>query len=894
MRKLIYLLLSVFLILVSCKSERKTCRIGVSQCSDDEWRRVMNDELRREILFYPETELVFRTAYDDNDRQIADIEWFISQKVDALIIAPNEADAIAPVIGKAYDSGIPVILVDRKINSEKYTAYVGADNFEIGYRAGEYIVSRLAGEGRVLELTGLSGSTPAKERHAGFLAALENSPSVSVDVRETDWTDSVAFVQFTRYLEESGLPDVVYAHNDAAAYAAHKAAKKIGSEDECTFVGIDALPGKGMGVDMVSSGILNASLIYPTGGETVIKVTMAVINGEPYQRENKLSTELVTSDNARIMQMQTSQIHMLDEKIETLNGLLNSSMLRYASQRKILLVFVGLLCLVLLLLMLAIYGFRKLARMNHILSEQKREIEEQREAKLSFFTNVSHDFRTPLTLISDPVNQLKKSINLDDHDRYLLDIIYKNVTILRRLVNQILDFRKYESGKLELVLSDFDIVAALKDWTDIFSDLAYGKHITLNFEAAPECEGLRVVADMEKIERIAYNLLSNAFKFTPSNGTVSVRIALSDDRSRIIWTVSDSGIGMSDAHVNRVFEKFYQAPSVHHSGSGIGLALAKAFVEMHGGLIVVTSAKGAGTVFTIELPVVQQRDGTIAPDRHEHMSIMKDGALFDANQGTSPQMDDVYERGERECVLVVDDNADVRGYIRSLLIDRYNVIEASNGKEGLKKAVKSVPDAVICDVMMPVMDGMELCRSLKASVQTSHIPVMMLTAYSADEQKIMGYECGADSYISKPFTSDLLLARLRNLIDGHMRLQSIFGDTIPLSSESIAEIDKDFIGKLRKVIEDNLDNSSMTVEILGEKMCLGRVQLYRKTKALTGYSPNEYLRIARLKKASALLSSTDMTVAEVAYSVGFTSASYFAKCYREYFGETPKEFQKKV
>ena len=243
--------------------------------------------------------------------------------------------------------------------------------------------------------------------------------------------------------------------------------------------------------------------------------------------------------------------------------------------------------------------------------------------------------------------------------------------------------------------------------------------------------------------------------------------------------------------------------------------------------------------------------------------------------------------------MIIDDNADVRDYVRSLLKDDYAVIEAADGRAGLKKAMKYVPDAIICDVMMPVMDGLECCKQLKSELQTSHIPVMLLTACSLDEQRIQGFECGADSYIAKPFNSKLLLVRLRNLIDNHKRLKQFFGDRTTLSKESVSEVDKGFADRFRRLIEDNLSDSELSVEDLGSKMGLSRVQLYRKIKALTNYSPVELLRIARLKKAASLLASSEKTISEITYEVGFTSPSYFTKCYKEYFGENPTDFLKR-
>ena len=660
---------------------------------------------------------------------------------------------------------------------------------------------------------------------------------------------------------------------------------------------------------MVANGILDATFIYPTGGDRVIQLAMDILEGRNYPHETLLSTALVNRQNARIMQMQTTHITTLDEKIEKLNNQLDAFLLRYSAQQMFLYACIVILILVGILLVFVIRAFWTKNRLNAELSKQKQQLEEQRDqlitlsrqledathAKLSFFTNVSHDFRTPLTLIADPVEQLLQSHNLSEHEHFLLNIIHKNVTVLLRLVNQILDFRKFEDGKLQLHLSRFDLHASLLEWSDAFRTLSFRKHIHFRITADEQAD-YTVTADAEKLERILYNLLSNAFKFTPENGSISVGLALFNQEGEPAFRlqVTDTGVGMPAEHVRHIFDSFYQI-DVHHAGSGIGLALVKAFVEMHHGSIHVDTTEGQGTCYTIEMPVCQK--GMIDPDttRSAALANLKEGAVLAADQETLQTAETATAPEDKESVLVIDDNQDIRDYVRSILQDDYNILEAANGQEGIRLAMKYVPDVIICDVMMPVMDGMECCRRLKSELQTSHIPVMMLTAYAVDEQKIKGYECGADSYISKPFSARLLTVRLRNLIDNRHRLQNFFSDKSnqPLQKAAVTDVDKDFLEKLRELIGQKLPDPNLSVEELGEQIGLSRVQLYRKTKALCGYAPNELLRIARLKRASLLLASTEKTVSEITYEVGFSSPSYFTKCYKEYFGESPTDFLKR-
>lgn len=914
---MILLTTAVALAASACSSAKGEYLIGVSQCSDDSWRDQMNMEIRREVMSLPGVEVEIRSADDDNSRQISDIEYFMAKGADVLVIAPNEADAIAPAVEKVYDSGIPVILVDRKINSEKYTAYVGADNREIGREIGRYVSGRLGGRGRIAELRGLAGSTPAKERHDGLMESLAGEDGIAVAVSaDAGWSYSSAKAVFDSILNVCPEIDMVIAHNDMMAAGARDAAAERGMEGNMLFVGVDAIAGDGLGLDMVRKGILDASFIYPTGGDKVVQAAIAALEKRPFPRETLLSTALVNGNNARIMQMQNVHIDALDKKIENLNVRLDNAALLYASYR---IYFIICLSLLLAVVVLLVFLGRERARLkarNEEIERQRnqsvelsRRLEEATRAKITFFTNVSHDFRTPLTLIADPVRQLMSDGKLGEHEKFLLGIIDKNVLLLLRLVNQIMDFRKYESGNLNISMEPFDACASVRNWAESFRSLSFRKHIKFSVSVpGTEC---RVVSDKEKVERILYNLLSNAFRFTGENGEVSVNLSFENFSGGgdsqvpsagifLVLEVSDTGVGMSAEHISHIFENFYQA-DVHHSGSGIGLAIVKAFTEALGGTVGLKSIQGRGTTFTVRIPVDrapaaedgEEADSVADPPGNDALPLFREGAVADADAESIGVSSSEHLSPSMKTVLVVEDNKDVREYLKSLLGGEYNVIEASDGSSGVRLAAKYVPDAVICDVMMPVMDGMECCRRIKENFATSHVPVMMLTAYSMDEQKIKGYECGADSYISKPFSSALLKTRLKNLIDNRKRLYEYFEEGGRPDSGSVSsDMDRDFLGRLRAKIEENLSDPSFSVEDLGESIGLSRAQLYRKTKSLTSYSPNELLRITRLKKAAAMLSSSERTVAEVAYGVGFNSPAYFARCYREYFGISPAESQK--
>lgn len=915
-------ILFCFLGMVACHQDVPHFRIGVAQCSDDSWRHKMNDEILREAMFYDGVAVEIRSAGDDNRKQAEDVRYFMDKGVDLLIISANEAAPMTPVVEEAYQKGIPVILIDRKILSDKYTAYIGADNYEIGRAVGNYIASSLQGKGNVVELTGLGGATPAMERHQGFMAAISNFPDIKlIDKADAAWESGPAEVEMDSMLCRHPKIDAVYAHNDRIAPGAYRAAKKVGREKEMLFVGIDALPGKGNGLELVLDSVLNATFIYPTNGDKVMQLAMNILEKKPYPRETVMNTAVVDHTNAHVMQLQTTHISELDQKIETLNGRIGGYLSRVATQQVVMYGGLVILLLVAGLLLVVYKSLRSKNRLNRELSEQKKQLEEQRDklegqrdkleeqrdqliqlshqleeathAKLVFFTNISHDFRTPLTLVADPVEHLlaDKTLNGDQHR--MLMLIQRNVNILLRLVNQILDFRKYENGMMEYTPVPVDILSSFEGWNESFLAAARKKHIHFSFDKMADTD-YHTLADVEKLERIYFNLLSNAFKFTPENGKVTVRLSplTKEDGRWIRFTVANTGSMISVEHIRNIFDRFYRI-DMHHAGSGIGLALVKAFVELHKGTISVESDEKQGTIFTVDLPM-QTCEVTVSVDSPLSSSIgaSVSSALNNAQVAEEEEPEKDYD-SSKPSVLVIDDNADIRSYVYSLLHTDYTVIEAADGSDGIRKAMKYVPDLIIFDVMMPGIDGIECCRRLKSELQTCHIPVILLTACSLDEQRIQGYDGGADSYISKPFSSQLLLARVRNLIDSHRRLKQFFGDRHTLAKEDVCDMDKNFVEKFKSLLDAKLGDSNLNVEDLGKDMGLSRVQLYRKIKSLTNYSPNELLRIARLKKAASLLASSDMTVAEIGYEVGFSSPSYFTKCYKEQFGESPTDFLKR-
>lgn len=511
---------------------------------------------------------------------------------------------------------------------------------------------------------------------------------------------------------------------------------------------------------------------------------------------------------------------------------------------------------------------------------------------------MSHDLRTPLTLIAEPVEQVAHASNLTAQQHTLMQIADKNVRILRRLINQILDFRKYENGKLTLNLEEADIKSLIEDWVEAFRPLARKRDIKLTVKAVGEVPASMAI-DVEKMERVVFNLVSNAFKYTPDNGHVTVSYGAEGDA--LVINVADTGKGIPAEDVDKIFERFYQVDKVRPQGSGIGLSLAKAFVELHGGKISVDSEPGEGSEFRVEIPVTH-----VAAKPLTAVSAEATPSGDIAAELADIEPTDADATDDRPLLLVIDDNADMRMLISSLMGDTYRIATAPDGRQGLKAAARYVPDLIICDVMMPVMDGLECCRQLKAEVSTSHIPVLLLTACAMDEQRVEGYDSGADGYLSKPFNEAVLRARCASLVANRKRIRDLWrgADAAAQPSEAAAEprrvpvgegdIDNDFYQRFLAVFTARMGEPELSVDAVAAEMGLGRSQLYRKIKALTNYSPVELMRTLRLRHARTLLTSTDKTISEIAYEVGFSSPAYFTKCYKDAYGETPTDLRDRL
>ncbi len=751
MHKLYILILAS--LLVSCNANSPKYKIGVSQCSEDIWRNWQNAELRMEANFHEGVELRFAAAFDDSRRQIQQIDSLVNGGIDLLIVAPNQLQSVSPAIDRAFDKGIPVIVFERKTGSRKYTAFVSADNYEMGRQMGMYIARQMNEKGKVMEILGLKGSSPADERHKGFRDALQTFPQIQVVTSlQGDWTEETAYKVVKQWLEgdagkalANGGIDFVFGHNDRTALGARKAMVEKGMKLP-KFCGIDGLPGENGGIRQVRDSILIASYIYPTRGDQLLQLALDILQGKPYEKEIMLTSALVTNDNANVLLLESDEVMRQSKNLEKLQEKASDYMKRISNQRLIIFLSLG-VALLLLLLAAAIWLYnRQRSKLIHERMKMERE-------QLDFYTQVSHELRTPLTLIEGPLAKLSSTQDMKNASQStteLLDIVTRNTHHLTRLINKMLEVQ---------------IGGAKMDWT-----------------------------------------------------------------------------------ANKDDEIMMASPA----------------------------------------------------DTSSHDQSMDKPA---------PVMDN----DDKPTVLIVDDNADIRTFLRSIMKDKYQLLESEDGQKGLEMAKTNVPDIIVSDVMMPVMNGLEFCQRVKDDTITSHIPVILLTARALNKHQIEGYQSGADAYITKPFSSELLLVRIDNLLRNRHLLKDIWANVAPsvtpaasIESKAAPDLDdkkeaaeqkptpselrdNEFITRFKKVIEEKLADSDLSVEDIAADMHLSRVQLYRKVKALTGATPVELLRKARLSRARVLLETTSKNISEVAYEVGFSAPSYFTKCYKDEFGILPGE-----
>ncbi|CAL1516736.1 substrate-binding domain-containing protein [Chitinophaga sp. MM2321] len=906
--------LLLILFSIGCRQEKAPkYRIGFSQCTgNDDWRRNMLVEMKRQLFYHPEMQLLYKDAEDDSKRQISQIQQLLAEKIDILLVSPNEAQPLAPVIAEVYRRGIPVIILDRKAATDSFTAYIGGDNYNIGKLAAKYIAGQLGGKGRIIEVTGLPGSSPTIERHQGFRDELVQYPGLQITASlEGNWVPGKTREAAIRQEATIRQADVVFAQNDVMAYSLFRYCEEKGIS-HLKFIGVDASPTSDGGIDLVSRGILSASLLYPGGGKEAINMAADILAGKKAPRYTRLQTVLIDSSNVKLMRLQIDKIQEQHQEIEGQQSVLQEQRRLYQDQQHLLRIVATILGVAFLLGIVLFFILRTNRRINRQLKQQRDEILQQRdqlvemtakaqeatEAKFAFFTNLSHEFRTPLTLIQAPLESLLDDRQFSSIQKQQLDLMHRNVVRLMRLVNQLLEFRRIESGKLPLKVSEHELPAFITDIMEAFKGVAVKKHI--DFRLISRQPGIKAWFDQHLFDRVLYNLLSNAFRFTTDYGKVHIYLEKPENSQETTIRIEDDGAGMDKTTLAHAFELFYQNRGSEHKGTGIGLALTREIIALHHGTIRVQSSKDTGTTFTITLPcssdpftpeeICQEAESVHIINHAIQGYVEEPKHIIPVTPTSSPAKEHKYS------LLIIEDHPDLNSFLAGHLGGQYEVFHAGNGAEGLQLAFQHIPDLILCDIMLPGMNGIQVLETLKKDIRTSHIPVILLSANNSEEQRIKGMQHNADAYISKPFNLAYLGESIASTLNNRALLKThyIAEPETRMHTSRSNKPDRKFVNDFTAVVAENLGNDQLSVEDICQHLSISRVQLYRKVKQLLDCNVNDYILDARVKKARYLLLNSSLPVAEIAYACGFSSPAYFSTVFKARSQQTPKSFREQV
>jgi signal transduction histidine kinase/DNA-binding response OmpR family regulator len=892
--------------LVSCApaAPKPEFRIGFSQCTTgDAWRQAMLAGMRKELSFHPGVQFEMLDAHDNTDLQRQQVQELIRQKVDLLIISPNQSGPLTALTEAAYNQGIPVITLDRRTASRFYTAYVGGNNKEVGRTAGHYAAQLLRRQGHILEITGRPGSSPATDRAQGFQEALSHYPQLRVVAQLSgDWQPASVLRQLPAVLSAHRNTDLIFAHNDPMAKAAYQVVQQLGLQGRVHIIGVDGLPGQGNGLQLVEDGALTATLSYPTGGEEAIRTALRILRHEPYNKENVLGTMVVDSTNVGPIRTQTEQLAAQREDLQRQQQHLQAEHRRYASQKTTVYLLLASLLGAVVLGALAWRSSRANRHIRQLLEGQNAEIRTQRneieclaednrrssEAKLRFFTNFSHELRTPLTLILGPLEDMLTSPeDLAPAHRHDVKLMRRNTQRLLQLVNQLMDFRKIDVGKMAVRATESNLVSFVREIMDVFEKTAHKRNITFRFLPAEPV--ITLYFDGNILDKVFFNLLSNAFKYTPDGGHIRVSMQRGPN-STVRISVEDTGRGIAEAEQPHILEWFYQGGQPSANSSGLGLALAEGLTRLHQGTLSFRSQLGHGTTFDVTLPLAEAT--TFATAEPGHAPTPPAAVLPEYEEPNTPAEGPALARTDATA-LIIEDNEEVRDFLVQKLQPHFQVSTAADGATGLRLASETIPDVIVCDVTLPELDGLEVAAALKGDWRTSHIPLVMLTARNAPEEQVAGVQAGADLYLTKPFNPQFLLESLRTLLRNRDQQREHFRRELSVTTPTVAprRVDQKFLADLTAIIEANLDRPDLSVDDIARSLGVSQMQLYRKVKALLGTGVTEYLQSIRLTKARLLLLQEGSTIAEVAYQTGFSSPSYFSTAFKGKYQVPPSEYK---
>lgn len=878
-------------------------KIGFSQgLGGHPWRSAMNYSMEIQASLHSEVDLTILKAEDVVENQINDIQTFIDKKMDVIIVSPIDSDALVPIVEKAYDKGIPIILLDRKINSTKYTTYIGADNLEVGRQAGQYIISSAKKEINVIEIKGDDNSSPTKERSKGFYEAIEKSPKVQI-VKSLKGLPEDDFKHILDSLNNK--VDYLFAFNDDLAEKAWEIARRSGVENQLKFIGVDGLNSPEGGIQMILDGKFSATILYPTGAVEAIETAIKIYQKETVAKRQVLGTTIIDRFNVDIMRNQFDKIDEQQAIIENQVSAIKEQKQLYYSQNNLLRLSVVVLIVILSLTIYSIYLIftvrkrnRQLTLNNEKITIQRNQIEkianevkESNDAKFNFFTGLSHEFKTPITLILSSIESLREnSKNKGSKPSYEIELINKNSNRLLRLINNLLDFRKIEDKMFNMRASKTNVYHFSNGLYRDFESEAKKRNI--KFGLTTNNQDLELFFDRNLMDKVYFNLLSNAFKFTPDNGKIDIIIHDNKKGNNVTITFKDNGIGIPEDEISNVFEAFFKGSNNRKNSSGIGLHLSKQFVELHLGKIEVSSFQG--TEFRINL---FKGNTHFNEDQIITEPEVIDANLLNMTSEIIPDDDDYAEEiistGDKASILIIEDNKDLSFFLKNKLQKEFQII-LSDGTDATEQAFEHIPDIIICDVNLPLKNGFEICEMLKNDLRTSHIPTVILTALGNKESYMQGLKSGADLYLTKPFNYSILTQSIKSLLYNREKLRYYYTNNINklTSNKSFGNLEQEFVSKLNSCIHKNIDNSNFSVENLAESLHISRVQLYRKVKAIFGVNVSDYINNLKLDIAKEMLDTSTLTISEIAYNNGFSSPNYFSTVFKNKFGMSPNSYRK--
>ncbi|RAJ15920.1 substrate-binding domain-containing protein [Arenibacter echinorum] len=907
-----FLFVAAFISIFHSCSDRNNeaeIRIGFSQAMmADEWRQSMNNAMEVQASLYPNVTLSIANANYNVQQQIAQLKDFITDSVDIIIVSPIQSKPITPIVEEAMNAGIPILVVDRKTDNQKYTAYVGADNIEVGRNAGKIIVSNVQDSLRVIEIRGLAGSSPAEERSLGFHQILDKFPKIKfAGTIEGDWEEESITERLRELLSRTGTVDYIFAHNDRMAKGAWEVARNLGMEGQIKIIGVDGLNGPNGGIQLVKDGVLNATILYPTGGAEAIKIALKILNAEVVPTNNILSTTVIDQFNADIMQNQFSKINEQQGLIESQISAIKRQEQLYYSQNNILKIIIIFSVIIFGLAVYSIYSKiaiskknRQLELINKKITVQRNQIEkianevkESNEAKLNFFTGLSHEFKTPITLIMSSIESLREWDKQKGYKTgFEVELIQNNSNRLLRLINNLLDFRKVEDQNFNVRASETNI---FRFSNNIFNEfMGEAKKRGIKFNITTNNEDLDLFIDRNLMDKVYFNLLSNAFKFTPDNGRIDIVINDNLDKSTVDIHFKDNGIGIPENELKNVFTPFFKGSNNRKNSSGVGLHLSKQFVELHLGKIEVKSYHGTEFIITLFKGNTHFNEDQIVIDPD-----LADTTLSDFSGEIT--LDDNYLeldtkiREDSYSILLIEDNRDLSFFLKNKLGVEYDMI-LSDGTDGIELAFEHIPDVIICDINLPDKNGFEICEILKNDLRTSHIPIVILTALGNKDSFLQGLKSGADLYLTKPFSYSILTQSIKSLLYNREKLRYYYTNNIHKidQGQAFGSPEQLFVRQLNQQIKVNLDNTNFSVENLADALNISRVQLYRKVKAIIGISVSDYISNYRLENAKTMIENTDLSMSEIGYSTGFSSPNYFSTAFKSKYGVTPGAYKKSL